>query len=150
MKSIKVSTRGQYAIRALLDLALHQDETPVSLKHIAKRQRISLGYLEHLITPLVAAGIITSMRGPKGGISLAKPLEEIRLDEVVQLLEGSIAPVECVNNPDVCTRSQSCATREVWGELKQAMTGVLSSVTLRDLMERQRQKESAAEVMYYI
>jgi Rrf2 family cysteine metabolism transcriptional repressor len=147
---MKVSTRGQYATRALLDLALHQDEEPVLLRHIARRQRISLGYLEHLITPLIAAGIITSIRGPKGGISFARAPEEIRLDEVVQLLEGTISPVECVSNPNVCMKSQSCATREVWDELRQAMTGVLRSVTLQDLMERQREKEDTAEIMYYI
>jgi len=147
---MKVSTKGQYATRALLDLALHKDEEPVLIKHIAQRQRISQGYLEHLITPLIAAGVITSTRGPKGGISLARAPEEIRLDEVVQLLEGEISPVECVSNPNVCIRSQVCATREVWDELRQAMTGVLRSVTLRDLMERQREKENTAEIMYYI
>ena len=147
---MKLSTRGQYATRALLDLALHQDEAPVLLKNISKRQQISQRYLEHLITPLIAAGIIVSTRGPKGGISLAKPPEEIRLDEVIQLLEGAIAPVECVNNPDTCVRSRSCATREVWDELRQAMTVFLRSITIRNLMERQREKEHSAEVMYYI
>ena len=147
---MKVSTKGQYATRALLDLALHQDEAPVLLKHIAQRQKISLSYLEHLITPLIAAGIITSTRGPKGGISLARSPEEIRLDEVVQLLEGTISLVECVGNPKACTMSQSCATREVWDELRKAMTGVLKSVTIQDLMERQREKENTTEIMYYI
>jgi len=147
---MKVSTKGQYATRALLDLALHQDEEPVLLKHIAQRQRISLSYLEHIITPLLAAGIISSARGPKGGISLARAPEEIRLDEVVQLQEGEISPVECVGNPNVCMRSQSCATREVWDELRQAMTGVLRSITIQDLMERQREKENTTGIMYYI
>jgi len=147
---MKLSTRGQYATRALLDLALHQDEAPIMLKDISRRQQISQRYLEHLITPLITAGIIVSTRGPKGGISLVKPPEEIRLDEVIQLLEGTIAPVECVNNPDTCMRSRSCATREVWDELKQTMTGFLRSITIRDLMERQREKENSTQVMYYI
>lgn len=147
---MKLSTRGQYATRALLDLALHQDEAPVLLRDIARRQQISQRYLEHLVTPLIAAGIVSSTRGPKGGISLAKAPEDIRLDEVIQLLEGSMAPVECVNNPDICQRSRSCATRDVWGELKQAIDGVLKSVTLSDLMQRQQQKETSSEVMYYI
>ena len=81
----------------LLDLALHRDEQPVLLKDIARRQQISLSYLEHLITPLIAGDIVRSTRGPRGGVSLAKPPEEIRLGEVIQLLEGSIAPVECIN-----------------------------------------------------
>ena len=130
--------------------ALHQDEAPILLKDISRRQQISQRYLEHLITPLIAAGIIVTTRGPKGGVSLAKPPEEIRLDEVIQLLEGTIAPVECVNNPDTCMRSQSCATREVWDELRQTMTGFLKSITIRDLMERQREKENSTHVMYYI
>jgi Rrf2 family cysteine metabolism transcriptional repressor len=147
---MKLSTRGQYATRALLDLALHQDEAPILLKDISRRQQISQRYLEHLITPLITAGIIATTRGPKGGISLVRPPEEIGLDEVIQLLEGAIAPVECVNNPDTCIRSRSCATREVWDELRQTMTGFLQSITIRDLMERQREKENSAQVMYYI
>jgi len=147
---MKLSTRGRYATRALLDLALHHEEEPVLLKDIAQRQQISLRYLEHLITPLIAGGIVRSTRGPRGGVSLAKPPEEIRLSDVIQLLEGSIAPVECVNNPGICTRSELCATRDIWGELKKAMNGVLQSTTLQDLVERQKRKERPAEVMYYI
>jgi len=150
VKSMKLSTRGQYATRALLDLALHQGEEPVLLKDIAQRQQISLRYLEHLITPLIAAGIVLSTRGPRGGVSLARPPDEIRLSEVIQLLEGSIAPVKCVNNPGICTRSELCVTRDIWGELKKAINGVLDSTTLQDLVERQKRKERPKEVMYYI
>jgi len=147
---MKLSTRGRYATRALLDLALHQEEEPVLLKDIAQRQQISLQYLEHLITPLIGAGIVVSTRGPRGGVSLAKLPEEIRLSEVIQLLEGSLAPVECVNNPGICTRSELCVTRDIWSELKKAMNGVLKSTTLQDLVERQKRKERPKEVMYYI
>ncbi len=147
---MKLSTRGQYATRALLDLALHRDEEPVLLKDIARRQQISLSYLEHLVAPLIAGGIVRSTRGAKGGISLARPPEEIRLDEIIQLLEGSIAPVECVINPEVCSRSESCATRDVWSELKKAIDGVLQSVTLQDLVERQKRKQQSETAMYHI
>jgi len=147
---MKLSTRGQYGTRALLELALHQGEAPVLLKDIAQRQQISLPYLEHLITPLIAGGIVRSTRGAKGGVSLAKPPQKIRLSEVIQLLEGSTAPVECVNNPETCSRSESCATRDIWGELKKAMDGVLESTTLQDLVERQKRKEHPTEVMYHI
>jgi len=147
---MKLSTRGQYATRALLDLALHQNDEPVLLRDISKRQQISLQYLEHLITPLITAGIMTSTRGRKGGVSLARPLEKIRLDEVINLLEGSVAPVKCISNPDLCQRSNLCATRDVWDEVKQAIDGVLRSITLRDLVERQKSKEETTEVMYYI
>jgi len=147
---MKLSTRGRYATRALLDLALHQREGPVLLKDIAQRQQISLQYLEHLITPLIGAGIVVSTRGPRGGVSLAKLPEEIRLSEVIQLLEGSLAPVECVNNPGICAHSELCATRDIWSELKKAISGVLESTSLQDLVERQKRKERPEEVMYYI
>jgi Rrf2 family protein len=147
---MKLSTRGRYGTRALLELALHQEAGPISLKDIAQRQEIPLGYLEHLITPLIAGGIVRSTRGPRGGVSLAKPPEKIRLSEVIHLLEGSIAPAECVNSPGICSRSKLCVTRDIWGELKQAMDGVLESTTLQDLVERHRRKEQPEEVMYYI
>jgi len=147
---MKLSTRGQYGTRALLELALHWGEGPILLKDIAQRQRISLSYLEHLITPLVAGGIVRSVRGAKGGVSLAKPPGQVKLSEVVQLLEGSIVPVECVNNPGICIRSEVCATRDVWDELGKAMSGVLQSITLQDLVERQRRKEQPEKTMYHI
>lgn len=147
---MKLSTKGQYASRALLDLALHYDGRPVLLKDIAQRQDIPLSYLEHLIAPLVAGGIIRSTRGAKGGLSLAKRPEEIKLGEIIQLLEGSITPVECVTNPEVCPRSPTCVTRDVWGELKKAINGVLESTTLQDLVERQKKKEQSQATMYHI
>jgi len=149
-RSMKLSTRGRYGTRALLELALHQGEEPVLLRDIAERQQLSLSYLEHLITPLIAGGIVRSTKGPRGGVSLAKPPEKIKLSEVIQLLEGSIAPVECVNNPEVCNRSELCVTRDIWSELKKAMNGVLESTTLQDLVERQRRKEQPEQAMYYV
>lgn len=147
---MKLSTKGRYGTRILLDLALHRDEEPVLLKDIAQRQQISLRYVEHLITPLITGGIVWSTRGPKGGVSLAKHPEEIRLDEVIQLFEGSIAPVECVNNPNICIRSRFCVTRDIWRELKRAMSEVLESTTLQELVERQKKKTQPEEAMYYI
>jgi Rrf2 family protein len=147
---MKLSTKGRYATRALLDLALHHNQSLIPLKDIAHRQEIPLRYLEHLITPLIAAGMIISTRGPKGGISLVRSPEKIRLSEVIQLLEGPITPVECVNNPKICTRSELCATRDIWSELKEAIDGVLESTTLQDLVERQRKKEQPETAMYYV
>ena len=147
---MKLSTRGRYATRALLDLAIHQGQSPIQLKDIAQRQEISLQYLEHLITPLIATGIIRSTRGPKGGVSLGRPPEKIKLSEVIQLLEGSTTPAECVNNPEICTRSELCVTRDIWSELKKAMNGVLESTTLQDLVERQRRKGQPEQATYYI
>jgi len=137
---MKLSTKGRYGTRTLLDLALHWGEGLVPLKDIAQRQEIPLPYLEHLIAPLIAGGLIGSTRGPQGGVSLLKHPEEIKLSEVIQLLEGSIAPVECVNNPDAYPRSDLCATHDIWDEVRKAIDGVLESTTLQDLVERQRQK----------
>jgi len=147
---MKLSTRGRYATRALLDLALHHDDEPILLRDIARRQQISLSYLEHLIAPLIAGGIVRSTRGAKGGISLAKPPGEIKLNEVIQLLEGSIVLAECVTNPEVCVRSESCVTRDVWGEVKKAINGVLGSITLQNLVERQKRKQQRGTTMYHI
>ncbi len=147
---MKLSTRGQYGTRALLDLALHLGEGPVLLRDIARRQQIPLSYLEHLVAPLIAGGVLRSTRGAKGGVSLARPPAEIKLSEVIPLLEGSITPVECIDNPGVCNRSGLCATRDIWGEMKEAINGVLDATTLQDLAERQRRKEQPEAEMYYI
>ncbi len=139
---MKLSTRARYGTKALLELALHWGEEPVLLKDISQRQQIPLPYLEHLISPLAQAGIIKGTRGTRGGVSLLKPPREIILSEVIQLLEGSIAPVECVDNPETCPHSDLCVTHDIWDEVKEAISKVLESVTLQDLVERQRQKNN--------
>jgi len=146
---MKLSTRTRYGTRALLELALRGGEGPVFLKDIAKNQEISLSYLEHLVTPLISGGIIRSTKGPKGGITLARKPEDINMKEITELLEGSLAPVECVDHSDACGRSKLCVTREIWGKLKQAMDGVLEATTLKDLVEKQKEKYPDSE-MYYI
>ena len=144
---MKLSTKGRYGTRALLDIALHQESKPVPLRDIARRQEISLPYLEQLIGPLIEGGIIRSVRGVGGGVSLARFPDEIRLSEVIRLLEGSIALVECVNDPTQCSRSDFCITRDIWSEVKKSMEKVLESTTLQDLVERQKIKVLP---MYYI
>jgi Rrf2 family transcriptional regulator, cysteine metabolism repressor len=146
---MKISTKGRYGTRALLDLALHNDSGPVALKDIAKRQQFSLPYLEHLVAPLIAGGMVRSIKGPKGGIALAKSPNKIKLSDIIQLLEGSTAPAECVDNPNICSRSEFCVTRDVWEEVKKAMNGVLEATTLQTLVDRQSKKTSKGE-MYYI
>jgi Rrf2 family protein len=147
---MKLSTRGRYGTRALLELALHEGNEPVFLKDIALRQQISLSYLEHIITSLIAGGIIRSTKGPKGGVSLTRAPSDIKLSEVIPLLEGSISPTECIDNPDVCDRADGCVTRDIWSELKKAMDDILESTTLQDLVERQKDKNASLEEMYYI
>jgi len=149
---MKLSTRGRYTTRALLDLALHQAEEPVLLKDIAQRQEISLRYLQRLMTPLVTASIVRSTRGPKGGVWLVKPPKEVKLSDIIQIMEGSVAPVACVDIPELCTRSEFCVTRDVWGELKKAIYDILESTTLQDLIERCEIKEQTQTkgYMYHI
>jgi len=147
---VKLSTKGQYGARAMLDLALHYGEGPVLLKDIAKRQQISERYLEHLMVSLKAAGLIRSMRGARGGFTLAGPPSQIRLSEIIEAMEGSVVLVECVDAPDVCSRADHCVTRDIWAEMNKAMGDVLDSTTLADLAQRQREKEKSEAVMYYI
>ena len=146
---MKLSTKGRYGTRALLEMARHYGEGPLLLKDIAERQQISLQYLEHLIGPLVGAGIVKTTRGFKGGVWLARSPAEIKLSETMKLLEGDITPVECINNPGACSRSRMCATRDVWDEMKQAMYGVLEATTLEDLVKRQEVKEKQLQSENY-
>ena len=147
---MKISTKGRYTMRAMLDLAVHYGEGPILLKDIAERQQISAGYLEHLILRLKAAGLVGSTRGAGGGFTLVKIPSQIRLIDVIAVSEGSIAPAECVLSPETCSRSPSCIARDVWLELKNAMDRVLESMTLEDLVERQRGKEQPGVTMYHI
>jgi len=147
---MKISTRGRYATRAMLDMALHYGKTQVLLKDISARQGISLRYLEQIVTPLIAANLINSTRGPRGGVMLARPPQKIKLSEVIQVIEGPITPVECVENPGICTRAPSCAARDVWTDLAKAMYGVLESTTLQDLVESQEKKRAGRELLYNI
>lgn len=142
---MKISTKGRYATRALLDLALNDGQSPVMLKNISAKQGLPLHYLEQIV-PLVAARVITSARGPKGGIRLASGPVDISLLDIIEVLEGPVAPVECVEDPCSCTRSSSCVTRDVWDELAQAMRSVLKSTTLQDLVDRQMQKATAKKL----
>ena len=147
---MRLSTRSRYGLSALLDIASQAGDKPVLLKDIARRQEIPAQYLHQLVSPLIKAGILRSVRGAHGGVSLAKPPQEIDLESVIRILEGSIAPVKCVDDPKSCARSDFCVTREVWTEVNEAMTGVLESITLQDLVLRQREKDQLKTAMYYI
>ena len=137
---MRLSTKGRYSARAMLDLALHFGEGPVLVKDISERQRISRGYLEQLFIPLRSAGLVKSTRGASGGFTLARPSSEIWLTEIMQVTEGSTAPVPCVDEPGLCTQSNECTTREVWVEMKRACDSLLGSITLQDLVDRHRKR----------
>ena len=126
----------------MLDLALNLGEDPVLIRDISTRQGISKGYLEQLFIPLRVAGLVRGIRGARGGFMLSRPPEEIRLSEIIQATEGSIAPVACVDEPRLCRKSGECITRAVWVEMKRACDYVLESLTLQDLIERSRKKSA--------
>lgn len=143
---MKVSTKGRYAARAMLDLAQHFGEGPILVKDISRREEFSDRYLEQILIPLKVAGLVRVVRGARGGFSLARPPSEIKLLEIIQIVEGSTAPVDCVDDARVCSRSDLCVTREVWAEMKAAIDTVLESITLQDLLERQKGKKHWAMV----
>ncbi|MGB3128410.1 MAG: Rrf2 family transcriptional regulator [Dehalococcoidia bacterium] len=135
---MKLTTKGRYATRAMLDLALHRDDGAVLVRDIARRQEVSEKYLKQLLAPLKAAGLVRTIRGARGGLTLAKPPSEIKLIEIVQVMEGSMAPVECVDDAQICSRSDSCVTCQVWTDMKEAIDKVLESTNLQDLVGRSR------------
>ena len=147
---MKLSTKGRYATRAMMDLARHYGEGLVLLRDIAERQNISERYLEHLFLSLKAAGLVKSVRGARGGFTLANRPAETKLIEVLRVSEGPMSVVECTTDPKSCTRSARCATRDVWLELQEAMSGVLESLTLQDLVTRQNKKDQTTANMYTI
>ncbi len=132
---MKLSTRGRYGTRMMLDLAQHQGEGPVQIGEIAKRQDISVKYLEQLIIPLKKANYIKSTRGPRGGHMLAIPPEKITVGEIVNILEGGIDLTDCIGNPEICPRAEHCVTRDIWAETTKAIYDKLNSITLAKMID---------------
>ena len=147
---MKISTKIRYGARAMLELAYHYGEGPIDLKEIATRENISLKYLEQVINPLRAAGLVKSIRGAKGGYSLAKPPSEICLYDVIETLEGPLNLLECLRDSKVCQRVPSCVTRDIWQEVSEAISKIFYSVTLEDMVNRKREKEANNSSMYQI
>jgi Rrf2 family protein len=120
----------------MMELAQRFDEGPVQMGDIAKRQGISVKYLEQIIIPLKKAGLITSVRGPKGGHLLAKSPDEITVGEVVKVLEGNIDLAHCIQSPEICDKSDTCPTRDIWEKATKAMKNQLDSITLADILKK--------------
>lgn len=131
---MKLSTRSRYGTRMMLDLAQHYNKGPVQISQIAKRQDISVKYLEQLIIPLKKARYIKSVRGPKGGHMLAKPPKEITIGQIVKILEGNIDLSVCVEDAGTCERSQECLIRDTWEKASKAMYDELDSVFLSKVL----------------
>jgi Rrf2 family iron-sulfur cluster assembly transcriptional regulator len=139
---MKLSTRSRYGTRLMLDMAQHYNEGPIHLGDIAKRQDVSVKYLEQIIIPLKRAHYIESVRGPKGGHILTKPPAEITVGEIVALLEEGTSLVECCDDTSVCERADICPTRLLWKEASEAVFDRLEAITLADLAERAKAMKS--------
>ena len=135
--AVKLSTKGRYGVSAMYDLAVHYGQGPISLKNVAQRQEISEHYLEQLMGTLRKAGFVKSVRGAQGGYSLTKTPEEISVGDIIRVMEGPIAPVDCLlsgkEDNKYCTKACTCVTRGVWAKVGDSITQVLDSITLQDL-----------------
>ena len=143
---MRLSTRGRYALRAMIDLALHADEGPVLRRDIAERQEISAHYIVQLFVKLRRAGLIESVRGPGGGYILAQSADQIRAGDIIRTVEGPIALVHCVapqQEEAACHRVDNCVTHLLWKRLSDKVAEVLDSVTLKDLCDQARELEGA-------
>ncbi|MGO5313761.1 RrF2 family transcriptional regulator [Bilifractor sp. LCP21S3_A7] len=132
---MKISTKGRYALRMMLDIAQHDTGEPVRIKDISARQDISLKYLEQIVSVLVRANYLRSIRGPQGGYRLTKRPEEYVVGDILRLTEGSLSPVECLSTDrNECPRADSCVTLRIWKELDEAIRSVVDKYTLEDLL----------------
>ena len=138
---MKISTRGRYALRMMLDLAVNNNGEPIRLKDISKRQGISDKYLEQIISILNKAGFVRSIRGPQGGYMLNREPKEYTVRMILRLTEGSLAPVACLDyEPNDCERRNECVTLILWEKLNDAIKSVVDNIALQDLVQWQMEK----------
>ncbi|MDI9526983.1 MAG: Rrf2 family transcriptional regulator [Pseudomonadota bacterium] len=145
---MKITTRSRYGVRLMLELARNFEKGQVLLKDIARNEEISEKYLSLIIIPLRTAGLVQSTRGAHGGYSLTRPPEEITLKDIVQVLEGGISLVDCVENSSSCSRSQTCVSRDVWSIVSERISQTLESISLGDLLAKTREKADSAPVYH--
>ncbi len=143
---MKISTRTRYGTRALAELARSYPDEVVPVKKIADRQNVSAKYLEQILSALKVAGVVNSTRGVHGGYALARPPEQITLDQVFHAVEGSTAPVECIDDPGSCPMVGECPTRQTWKELQESIEEVLHRTTVADLHARMGETKEAPPV----
>ncbi len=145
---MRLSTRSRYGTRLMLDMAQHYDQGPIQLGDIARRQEISVKYLEQIIIPLKKANYVKSVRGPKGGHYLAIPPEEITLGGIIMVLDDGPTLVECGEHAEICSRSETCVTRHIWREISQVILEKLESITLADLCQRAQDMGQGVEDVF--
>lgn len=147
---MKMSTKGQYGLRFMIDLVTNGQQGKVTLHQVAKRQTISEKYLWQIANRLKDAGLISAIPGAKGGYILAKPPDKITLADILGALEGNFMLVPCIKAAAACPRSVACGAREVWQEVSAKMTEVLQSITLRDMLAKQLKMMKNAPLTYTI
>lgn len=147
---MRISTKIRCGARTILELASRYGEGPIDLKEISKKENISLKYLEQVIIPLRTAGLVKSIRGSKGGYSLAKPPSEICLNDVVEILDGTNQLIECLQDPKGCKKAPFCVTRDIWKEASEAMNKIFRSITFEEMVNRKKEKEGKTTPMYQI
>ena len=149
---MRLSTKGRYGMKAVLDLALHSNEGLISLKSIADRQELSENYLEQLFASLKKAGVVKSTRGSQGGYELGRAPNEISVGDILRALEGSLAPVECVEDSEqpACEKSENCVTRLIWIKIRDSVNEVVDSISLEQLVEDCRKMSEKCDYTYYI
>lgn len=141
---MRVSTKGRYGLRAMIDMAQHMHQAPVSIKTIAERQNISESYLEQVFSTLKKGGLIRSSRGSCGGYSLSVPPGKITAGQVIKILEGSLSPVFCVDDPDcggsggICGREKTCPAYPFWFELNRLINDYIENITIEELADREK------------
>ena len=134
---MKISTKGRYALRLMVDLAEHKDSGFIALKDVAKRQNISKKYLEQIVPVLNGAGLLTTNRGNRGGYKLAKEPKEYTVGDILRITEGSIAPVSCLESDvNSCERKNFCQTLYVWEGLYKVVNEYLDSITVQDIVDK--------------
>lgn len=146
---MKLSTKGRYGLRAIIDLAIYSENEAVSIQSISQRQGISEPYLEQLMRPLKKAGLINSVRGAGGGYMLAKDPKEISVGDVLRALEGDLNPVSCgaVNGDGNCDGADSCVTKYVWKKMNDAIQNAVDSIMLQELIEQGKANCHPGEVV---
>lgn len=142
---MRMSTKAQYAVRAMVNLNLHSDGSPVNLRDISMRESISLTYLEQLFVKLRRGKLVKSVRGPGGGYLLARPAKEIQVDEIIDSVEESLVPVSCMDQKHGCACDDQCVTHNVWHGLAERIRQFLASITLADLTEEAKRKLKPAD-----
>jgi len=150
---MKISTKGDYATRAMQDLALHYEQGPIQIEEIARRQHLPVRYLEQILLSLKRAGFLESKRGVSGGYYLAKHPREITMGGIIRATEGPILPIFCVGSGkkrEICIEEPHCSLRDIWADVRDAVSRIVDHITLDDLCQRIREKRERQGLSYHI